>query len=101
MPLLPRRAVFLAIAAIGTVAPAAAEVQTSVTVEVNTATEAELDSVRGIGPDLNARIRVQRESRPFADWSDFIRRVKPMGPAKAQQLSQAGLRVGGRSYAAP
>lgn len=67
-------------------------------VEVNTASEAELDSVRGIGPDLNTRIRAQRDQRPFADWADFIARIKPMGPARARQLSDAGLRVAGQPF---
>ena len=71
------------------------------TIEVNAASEAELDSVRGIGPDLNARIRAQRDRRPFASWADFIGRVKPMGPARARQLSDAGLRVAGQPLGAP
>lgn len=70
-------------------------------VEVNTASEAELDSVRGIGPDLNARIRAQRDQRPFASWADFISRIKPMGPARARQLSDAGLRVAGQPLGTP
>lgn len=69
-------------------------------VELNTATEAELDSVRGIGPDLSARLLAERAKAPFRDWADLIARVKPMGPAQAQRLSEAGLRVNGQPYRA-
>ncbi|MEN9779444.1 MAG: hypothetical protein RL014_592 [Pseudomonadota bacterium] len=68
--------------------------------EINTATEAELDSVRGIGPDLSSRLLAERSRRPFQDWADLITRIKPMGAAQAQRLSDAGLRIHGLPYAA-
>lgn len=88
-------------ATIATTSGAAWAQVASPSVEINTASEAELDSVRGIGPDLNARIRAQRDQRPFADWTDFIARIKPMGPARARQLSDAGLRVAGQPFGKP
>lgn len=70
-------------------------------VELTQATEAELDSVRGIGPGLSARLLAERARSPFRDWADLIARVKPMGPAQARRLSDAGLRVNGLPYPAP
>ena len=60
----------------------------------------ELDSVRGIGPDLSSRLLAERSRKPFQDWADLITRIKPMGAAQAQRLSDAGLRIHGLPYAA-
>ena len=38
-------------------------------VDVNTATEAELDGIKGIGPGLSGRILQERQSAPFKDLS--------------------------------
>jgi competence protein ComEA len=67
--------------------------------DINTASRARLESIRGIGPTLAASILAAREERPFADWSDVVRRVHGVGPASARRLSAAGLRVGGRAVA--
>ena len=69
-------------------------------VEVNTATEAELDGVKGLGPSSTARILKARALGPFKDWADFMRRVKGIKPSKAEQLSRDGLRVGDSPYVA-
>jgi competence protein ComEA len=65
--------------------------------EVNTANEAELDSMRGLGPDSTARILKAREAGPFADWPDLMRRVKGIKQATAQKLSSQGLTVNGQA----
>lgn len=62
-------------------------------VEINSANEAELDSVKGLGPSSTARILSARGDGPFRDWADFMHRVKGMKPATARKLSQAGLTV--------
>jgi len=67
-------------------------------VEANTATEAELDSVKGLGPSSTARILAAREKAAFKDWSDFMARVKGIKPPKAAQLSGAGLTVNGAAF---
>ena len=67
--------------------------------DVNQANEAELDSVKGLGPASTARILKAREQGPFKDWADFMRRVKGIKPATAKRLSDAGLTVNGRAYA--
>lgn len=83
----------LAIALVGLCATAFAGV------EVNQANEAELDSVRGLGPDSTARILKAREARPFANWADLMSRVKGIKAASAAKLSGAGLTVNGLPYA--
>jgi competence protein ComEA len=65
--------------------------------EVNQATEAELDGLRGLGPAFTRRILAERSLRPFADWSDLMRRVSGMGGVTAQKLSAQGLKVNNQS----
>lgn len=76
-------------------APAAARAA-GAAVDVNQASLADLEAVRGIGPALAGRIVSARASAPFADWADLTRRVRGLGPAAAMRLSAAGLAVGGR-----
>lgn len=61
--------------------------------EINTANEAELDSVRGLGPSSTARILQARAQKPFADWADLMQRVKGIKASTAAKLSAAGLTV--------
>jgi competence protein ComEA len=68
-------------------------------VDLNLANQAELEMVKGIGPQLSERILLERAEGPFADWEDFIARLKGLGPSHAARLSAAGLRVGGQAYA--
>ena len=70
-------------------------------VDVNLASEAELESVKGIGPSLSALIIVERRNGPYKSWDDFRRRVKGVGDAAAARLSQAGLTVNGKAYREP
>ena len=67
-------------------------------VEVNKANEAELTSIKGIGPAMSARILEERKSSAFKDWPDFIARVKGVGEPTAAKLSGDGLTVNGSSY---
>jgi competence protein ComEA len=64
-------------------------------VEINTANEAELDSVNGLGPASTARILAARSQGPFVDWPDLMRRVSGIRPATARRLSRNGLTVNG------
>ena len=66
--------------------------------EINQATEAELDSVKGLGPASTARILQAREQAPFKDWADFLRRVKGFKATTAARLSEAGLTVNGAAF---
>ena len=69
-------------------------------VDVNTATEAELDGIKGIGPGLSGRILEERKSEPFKDWADFIGRVGGVGNKSAVNFSKEGLTVNGKKYSA-
>jgi competence protein ComEA len=69
--------------------------------DVNQATEAELDSIKGLGPASTARILQAREQSPFKDWADFLRRVKGFKSSSAARLSEAGLTVNGQPFEAP
>lgn len=66
--------------------------------DVNIANEAELDSVKGLGPASTARILKAREAGPFQNWADLMKRVKGIRPASAKRLSDAGLTVQGRPF---
>jgi competence protein ComEA len=67
-------------------------------VDVNKATEAQLDSVKGIGPGTSKLIITERKKGDFKSWDDFITRVKGVGEKRAENLSEAGLTVGGAAY---
>jgi competence protein ComEA len=66
--------------------------------EVNLASEAELDGLRGIGPPFTRRLMDERERHAFQDWQDLMNRVAGMGPKVARSLSKQGLTVQGLSY---
>jgi competence protein ComEA len=67
-------------------------------VDVNKATQAELDGVKGIGPAISAKIIDARKTGDFKDWPDLIGRVKGIGDVNAGKFSEAGLTVGGASF---
>jgi competence protein ComEA len=69
--------------------------------EINTANEAELDSVRGLGPASTARVLKAREQGPFKDWADLMQRVKGIKAATAARLSAVGLTVNQQPFTAP
>lgn len=70
-------------------------------VDVNTAPRASLEQLKGIGVAAAERILDERARGPFADWDDFTARIKGMGPRRARQLSDGGLRVNGQAYRDP
>jgi competence protein ComEA len=67
-------------------------------VDVNKASEAELDSMKGIGPVTSKAITAERKKGDFKSWDDFIKRVKGVGEKKAATLSSEGLTVNGEAY---
>lgn len=69
-------------------------------VDVNNATPAELDAIKGIGPVKSALIISERKKAPFKDWNDFVTRVKGVGTDSAAKFSADGLTVNGTSYKA-
>jgi competence protein ComEA len=66
--------------------------------DVNRATQAELETVKGIGPGLSGKILKAREAGSFKNWGDLVERVGGVGPGNAARFSQAGLTVGGAAF---
>ena len=62
-------------------------------VDANKANQAELETVKGIGPGLSGKILDARKSGVFKDWNDLVERVGGIGPGNAAKFSQAGLTV--------
>lgn len=67
-------------------------------VDVNKASAAELDSIKGIGPGISTKILDERKKGSFKDWQDFIDRVKGVGEGNAAKFSAEGLTVNGSSF---
>ena len=67
-------------------------------VDVNQATPAQLDSIKGIGPGISGKIVDERKKGNFKSWEDFIERVKGIGEGNAAKFSAAGLTVSGTGY---
>ena len=67
-------------------------------VDVNKATAAELDGIKGIGPAISTKIVDERKKSQFKDWNDFIGRVKGMGQKNAAKFSSQGLTVDGAAF---
>lgn len=68
-------------------------------VDVNKASQGELETIKGIGPTMSTKIVDARKSGPFADWSDLQTRVKGVGHGNASKFSADGLTVNGAAYA--
>jgi competence protein ComEA len=66
-------------------------------VDVNKANQAELDSVKGIGPAKSKAIIEERKKGNFKDWADLETRVKGIGAKNSSSMSQAGLTVNGQA----
>ena len=63
--------------------------------DANTASEADLEAIKGIGPAIAGKIIGERKNGAFKDWADLITRVKGIGDKNAVTLSTAGLTVNG------
>ena len=68
------------------------------TVEINQASEADLDGLRGLGPATTRQILGEREKAAFRTWAELLARIKGLGQAKARELSAQGLRVNGEAF---
>lgn len=79
---------------------AALSLQALAAVDVNKASQAELQGIKGIGPAMSAKILEARKTGEFKNWTDLIERVGGIGPGNAGRFSQAGLTVRGAAYPA-
>jgi competence protein ComEA len=60
-------------------------------VEINTATDEQLQSLRGIGPAMAGRIIAERARAPFSSLADFDERVKGVGTITLRRWVTDGL----------
>jgi competence protein ComEA len=67
-------------------------------VDVNKATAAELDGIKGIGPGISTKILDERKKGNFKDWTDLVDRVKGLGEGNAAKFSTEGLTVNGAAF---
>ncbi len=67
-------------------------------VDLNTADQAALDSVKGVGAVKSKAILEERSKNgPFKDWADFEKRVKGFGAKSTDTLSKNGITVNGQA----
>ena len=67
-------------------------------VDVNKASAADLDGIKGIGPSISTKILDERKKGNFKDWNDFIERTKGVGEGNAAKFSAEGMTVNGEIY---
>lgn len=68
-------------------------------IDANRATAEQLQTLRGIGPAMAARIIAERERHPFASLDDLARRVRGVGTRRLRQWQEAGLVLSSRQSA--
>ncbi len=72
--------------------------QASAAVEVNSADQAALESVRGLGPSKAQAILAERKKNgPFKDSNDLHTRVKGIGEKTVERLMKNGLTVNSKA----
>lgn len=76
----------------------AAAVSFAAALDINKASEAELDSIKGIGPGTSSKILAERKKAAFKDWADLIARVSGIGAVKAGHFSAEGVTVNGLPF---
>ena len=67
-------------------------------VDVNKASQADLETVKGIGPGISTKILDERKKGNFKDWGDLVERVKGVGDGNAAKFSTEGLTVNGQGF---
>ena len=68
-------------------------------VDVNKANQAELESIKGIGPAMSTKILDARNTGAFKDWADMQSRVKGVRSGNSTKFSADGLTVNGAAFA--
>jgi competence protein ComEA len=67
-------------------------------VEINKASVAELEAVKGVGTATAGKIVDERKKSAFKDWNDLMQRVGGIKQSRAGRLSEAGLTVNGKAF---
>lgn len=67
-------------------------------VDVNKADQAQLESIKGIGPAISGKILDERKKGSYKDWTDLVDRVRGVGEGNAAKFSAEGLTVNGSSF---
>ena len=67
-------------------------------VDVNKADQATLETIKGIGPDVSARIIDERKKGAYKDWTNLVDRVGGIGEGNAARFSAEGLTVDGLAF---
>ncbi len=67
-------------------------------VDVNKASQAELETIKGIGPSMSGRMLEERKKGSFKDWPDMVGRVKGIGQGNAGKFAADGLTVNGSGF---
>src|SRR5690606_19811809 len=89
MPVPSFIAIILCVLAVaGLVAPMQARA-----LDANVASQADLQSIRGIGPAIAARIIAERERGPYLDLDALRDRVRGVGAASLRRMVEGGLEV--------
>jgi competence protein ComEA len=70
-------------------------------VDVNQASQADLEGIKGIGPSVAGKILNERKKAPFKNWEDMIDRVQGVGLGNAAKFSASGLTVNGATFSTP
>ncbi|MGZ4814422.1 MAG: ComEA family DNA-binding protein [Terriglobales bacterium] len=65
-------------------------------IDLNSASEQELEQVGGIGPERARRIV---EQRPFQSWDDLKNKVEGFSDKLVEDLKEAGATIGSRKAA--
>jgi competence protein ComEA len=68
--------------------------------DLNNATQARIEQVKGIGVALSERLLQARAAAPFADWADLMARVPGVGQRVAERWSRQGVTVNGQPFGA-
>jgi len=67
------------------------------TQDLNQATRAEIEAVRGVGVELTERLLQARAQGHFVDWADLRRRVKGLSRRAMEGFAEAGFRIRGQA----
>ena len=65
--------------------------------DLNQATRAEIEAVRGVGVELTERILKARAQEAFTDWADLRRRVKGVSRRALAGFQEGGFQIRQRS----